>query len=191
MEKRYVSLSVVTGMVVGNVSVPLEVAVVVCDSQMKPLDDYGTPVVPSDRYDLSMVSMHTPAYLTNALEAEGLWNVMEVSAAPVESADRYIMDKIDRLCDPDQHQVIVLCDHLAPTIEATSKFLPSTKKRLDKHNAQWVEIEPLKRFVEVEQVYGETQWKFRATPRAKAVAFYAQQMERTMRLGSQQIIAAG
>jgi oligoribonuclease (3'-5' exoribonuclease) len=190
VQKRYVSLSVVTGMVVNNEQVPLEVAVLVLDEQMRPLDAYSTPVIPSARYDLSMVAMYTPGHLTNALESEGLWSTMQVNSMAVEAADRYLADKIERHCDPDTTEVIVLCDHLAPTREAVYRFTPNTGRKLEKRHATWMEIEPLKSFAEVERVYGKQEWNARAAPRARAVANYAFQMRRAMKQGAKALSAA-
>ena len=187
MDKRYVSLSVVRGKGMNDETVPLEVAVLILDEKMTPIDDYSTPVVPSQQYDSSMIAMHTPAHLVTALDNEGLWSVMGVSAIPAEAADRYVADKIERHCNPETSQVVVLCDLLGPTRDATFRFLPITAKKLERRNASWLEIEPLKGFVEGERIYGETQWKHRAKARARSVANYALQMRRTMRAGADAI----
>lgn len=185
MNKRYVALSVVAGRVVNDEPVPLEVAVLVLDDQMRPLDNYSTPIIPTDVYDLSMISMHTPAHLTNALEDEGLWAQLQVNALPAESADRYISDKIERTCIQGEHEVIVLCDHTASTQAHTHRFLPHTTKKLSRRSATWLEVAPLKTFAEQERVYGRVEWKARAAARAHSIANYYYQMLVTAKAGAE------
>ena len=190
MDKRYVSLGVVCGAVVGNVPVPLEVATFVLNGDMQPLDKYSVPVIPSDYYDLSMVSMHMPKHLSNALEQEGLWSEMQVNSLRVEAADRIIAEKIERHCELDKFEVVVLCDRLEPTRDAMYRFYPTAAKKLDRRNASWLEVEPLKMFVETEKIYAGVPWGARAEVRAKMSAQYALQMRRTLSAGAKTLIAA-
>lgn len=186
MDRRYVALSIVSSEVRGT-PVPLEAAVLVLDSGMRPLGEYATPVTPSERYDLPMVTMHMPSHHSDALEDEGLWMALQVGASSPDAADRMMTAQVEKHCTHAPFEVVILCDRLDATRDAVARFFPVLARKLDRMEASWLEVEPLRSFVETNGVYGRVEWKHRAQARAKAVAQYALQMRRTLSAGAAQL----
>lgn len=183
MDTRYVAISTVHCTVRGDIA-PLEAAILILDAQMRVVDSYTTPVIPSDHYELDMVSMNMPTVQANQLELEGLWIALQAVASRPEAADRAMADKVTRHAHQGDHTVIVLCDKVEPTKAVTARVFPVLWSQLSRRDAVWLEVEPFKDFIETHGIYGATAWKMRAEPRVHAVARYAAQVLRTLGVGA-------
>lgn len=181
--RRYISLVLVTGKVMHEEQVPLEVGAFIIDGDGRALGAYSSPLIPSERYDLTMVDMYSPASMISQLRAEGLWSEMQINAIQADVADRTIKKLIDDYCASGT-KVAILCDVKASTREAFQRFLPLTTRTLERLDGVWLEVEPLKQFVEFERIYDQTVWPVRAAKRCEQIMRYGMHMAQTLKAGA-------
>lgn len=179
-KKRYVAITMLCGFAMQQEPVPLEVSVSILDENMALLDSYSTPISP-DR-DLSLVMMHTSNYLVDALEREGLWSVIEVNSMDVQSADRYISDKITKGVE-EGDVVVVLTDVTSDTQRHIQRFFATTNRKLERHKAMWIEVEPVKNFAERFRLLKPTHWPYRSAGRVKQIISFAHMFQGALNTG--------